>query len=559
MRSARRTPARHNDWTRALRTILTNRPARSAHARPLDDSSHVNRVPFGPAFVPFIRYARRQLTARAGAARAVLSPGARLDLERELLEHLGLIASLALGRRFYDFRFARAPLSAFEDVWAQQARSTAIYEQFIDQLLGGGWRNVFERYPVLARLMVQSVEQFAHNSARLCRRLAADLPRLRKRFGALAMPVSRLSAGLSDRHNHGQSVVRVTFANRAQLVYKPRSVKPEIFFNRVLQWLNRRDLTLKLRTLDALDRGAYGWMEFVPQHDCEDASEVSAFYRRAGSLLAVLHACGVSDIHYENLIASGAHPVVVDLETLLAERRGTVLDTGFLPRPPSAKEHAADASALGASVVQDSGLRFPMWQHLNTDQMMLVDGAPQESEQHRVRLQGALVNAADHVHELKAGFRDAYACLLAHRLALAANPLLNTLDTLELRILVRDSATYGQMQLHLLYPEHLEDGATRSIELEWLARPLCIRAMPSRGRVAVYDHERQAMERLDLPLFTTKTWRAMRHDPSTQEARAFGTPRDSSALKRRLASLSERDCRRQLAAITRAFTTRPTH
>ncbi|MEQ1910948.1 MAG: hypothetical protein ABMA15_19170, partial [Vicinamibacterales bacterium] len=103
-------------------------------------------------------------------------------------------------------------------------------------------------------------------------------------------------------------------------------------------------------------------------------------------------------------------------------------------------------------------------------------------------------------------------------------------------------------------PEHLEDGIDRSIELEWLARPLCIKTAPSRGRVAVYEHERSAMERLDLPLFTTKTWRAMRHDPSTQEARAFGAPRDGKALKRRLAQLSDGDRRRQLAAITRAFT-----
>ena len=545
MRSATRIPPRRADWVRVLHAIL-NTPTTAAQ---IDD----DRVPFGQAFAPFIEYAHRRLIAGAGLARSVLSPAALAALEGELLDHLGLIASLALGRVFYDFRFALAPLSAFEELWVQQSRSTRIYRQFVDHLLRGGWQDVFERYPVLARLMVQSVEQAIENSSRLCRRILADLPRLRRHFGELTLPIASVSANLSDRHNGGQSVACLTFANGRQLIYKPRSVMPEIFFNRVLRWTNRRGLTLPLRTVSALDRGAYGWMEYVPHHDCADALEVSQFYWRAGALLALLHACGVSDIHCENLIACGDHPVVVDLETLLAERRGSVLGTGLLPSPFTARESAADASALGASAVQDSGLRFPMWMHANTDQMILVDGSPRETAQHRVRLNGALVQATDFVRELKAGFREAYACLLVHRIKLRSEPWLERLRLFDLRILVRDSATYGRMHLHLLYPEHLEDGRDRSIELEWLARPLCIRAKASRGRVAIYQHERSAMERLDLPLFTTKMWHGMRHDPATQEARAFGSVRDAKALRRRLAQLSERDCRRQLAAITRSL------
>ncbi len=540
----------------ALQTIL-NRDAPHTDPDEAFATAEINQVPFGQALTPFIRYARRRLAARAGLARSVFSPAARTSLEGELLEHLGLISSLALGRVFYDFRFARAPMAAFEDVWTKGEPSTSIYRAFVMHLLRGGWSDVFERYPVLARLMTCSTLQWIENTALLCERIADDMPRLRKRFGTLELPVRSVAAGLSDRHHDGQSVARLTFANGERLIYKPRSVKPEIFFNTVLQWMNRHGLPLSLETVRCLDRGRYGWMEFVSHRDCTTTDEASRFYQRAGALLAALHACGVSDVHYENLIASGEHPIVVDLETLLAGRRSSVLDTGFLPAPPRAKEHQADASALGAADVQDSGLRFPVWHHVNTDQMTLTDGAPQETEQHRVRLNGELVNASSHVRELKAGFRDGYACLMKHRRALLAEPFLSNIDRLELRLLLRDSATYGQMHLHLLYPEHLEDGIDRSIEIEWLARPLCIRAMPSAGRVAVYAHERDAMERLDLPLFTTKTWRAMRHDPSTQEAQAFGAPRDSKALRARLTRLSEQDCRRQLAAITRALSPAP--
>jgi lantibiotic modifying enzyme len=130
--------------------------------------------------------------------------------------------------------------------------------------------------------------------------------------------------------------------------------------------------------------------------------------------------------------------------------------------------------------------------------------------------------------------------------------VLERFNRLELRVLLRDSATYGRLHLHLLHPEFLEDGLDRSIELEWLARPLCIRARPSQGRVRVYERERVAMERLDLPHFDTTAWREMRHDPQTEEAKAFGGKRDARIVRRRLAALSPEACRRQLALIVRS-------
>ncbi len=72
-----------------------------------------------------------------------------------------------------------------------------------------------------------------------------------------------------------------------------------------------------------------------------------------------------------------------------------------------------------------------------------------------------------------AGFEEAYSCLLSNRREILANEeLLNGFDSLELRVLVRDSATYSAIHLRLLYPEFLTDGLDRSIELDWLARPL---------------------------------------------------------------------------------------
>src|SRR4029077_7309564 len=47
------------------------------------------------------------------------------------------------------------------------------------------------------------------------------------------------------------------------------------------------------------------------EQDCQ------RFFRRAGALLALLHCFAASDIHHENIIAAGDHPVPTNVETLL--------------------------------------------------------------------------------------------------------------------------------------------------------------------------------------------------------------------------------------------------
>jgi len=547
-----RGPSRLPAWTRTLAQVLF-RPAPAAVG-----SSDL--VPFGGLLQPFLAHARQQFRTRAQSAHVVLSPAADATLERELLEHLSLVASLAIGRLFYEFRFALAPVTAFEDLWAQQPRSTAIYAAFVAELQGPGMVALFERYPVVSRLLARSVDLWIDASARLCRRITADWKRLNAFFGwpggQLEGAIAQLTTGLSDRHEGGQTVAELTLASGARVIYKPRSVRPELAFNAFLGWLNDRDLPLRLQTVRALDRGSYGWMEVVPHRPCENEEAVERFYTRAGMLLAVLHVLAVSDIHCENLIANGEHPVVVDLETLLSgspHRKVTVLDTGMLPRRSKGDEPQVDASALGADETPDSNLRFPVWRQLNTDQMTLSEGTPREQGFHRVRLGTRRPSAAEHLSGLKHGFRTVYDCLLAHRRGLMNHAVIDQFERLELRVLLRDSRTYGQLHLHLLHPEFLEDARDRSIEIEWLARPLCIRATASRGRARVYDREREAMEQLDVPYFNTTVWRTMRHDPSTEEERAFGGRRDARAVRRRLSELSRTARQHQLALITRSL------
>ncbi|NEE32664.1 DUF4135 domain-containing protein, partial [Streptomyces sp. SID7982] len=85
------------------------------------------------------------------------------------------------------------------------------------------------------------------------------------------------------------------------------------------------------------------------------------FYRRQGALLALLHALDGTDLHHENLIACGPHPVLVDVETLFHPPLGparsadpaaralhdSVHRVGLLPQLLVGDTTALDMSAIG--------------------------------------------------------------------------------------------------------------------------------------------------------------------------------------------------------------------
>jgi lantibiotic modifying enzyme len=368
---------------------------------------------------------------------------------------------------------------------------------------------------------------------------------------------------LSDRHGGGQTVLECILATGERVVYKPRAVAAEAAFFRFVRWLNDQDLSTRLLDVRVLDRGTHGWIEWVAPAACRAERDVEVFYRRSGMLLALLDLLAVSDVHCDNLIASADEPVVVDLETLLSERpatgRGSVQDTGMLPASRESPDgHELDLSALGADAVHRAGLRFPSWRAVNTDQMSLAedDGAAVASG-HRVRLAGRAPSIGEHLETFLEGFREAYFCLMHNAREIERHPeLLDCLDRIESRVLVRDTSTYAALQLHLLHPEFLGDGIDRSIELEWLARPITAPDVLAAGRLRLYARERDQMESLDIPRFTSADWQQLAIPGDDEDLALVCGERDSGVVRRRLASLSAADFERQRAIAERAVRSR---
>lgn len=123
--------------------------------------------------------------------------------------------------------------------------------------------------------------------------------------------ISKLSFSLGDTHAGGKTVVKFT-SGRKNYYYKPRNLEIENVFYDVLDIFN-------IPHIDNNENKyyeAYSIIAEVKYLPVNDDNEIKDFYYTLGQLQFILYLLGGSDIHYENLIACGKLPVIIDLETL---------------------------------------------------------------------------------------------------------------------------------------------------------------------------------------------------------------------------------------------------
>ncbi|MEU9990966.1 type 2 lanthipeptide synthetase LanM family protein [Streptomyces sp. NPDC048045] len=205
-------------------------------------------------------------------------------------------------------------------------------EDYLDKLTGR-YPTVGARVASVARLSVAATATFAG-------RLAADRALLTPLLGRPAGRIRAVEFGAGDSHRGGLTVSRVDFAG-ARVMYKPRPSEADVALGALLDELfadfpGAPAPDERIRVPRTLAREGYGWTEFVRHRYCADDAELAAFYRNMGHWLAVLRFCGGTDMHAENMIATGPVPVIVDAETLF---------DAPAPFPPSGRGDAVDVAA----------------------------------------------------------------------------------------------------------------------------------------------------------------------------------------------------------------------
>jgi type 2 lantibiotic biosynthesis protein LanM len=516
------------------------------------------------AFVePFVTVAMSRLFARARAI-VQTSPNAPFDAENatRLFEASlwGQLVSRAMKVAILELNVARVEGTLSGET--PEARCA----DFARQLRAGPTRDrVIMEYPVLARSLVRAAEYWEQAAAEFLEDLAADEPLLRdaffdgERLGTLAAVVS----GAGDGHRHGRSVIIAQLSSGRRIVYKPRPLDVDLHFAELTDWLNARGMSPPLRAVRTISVDGHGWSEFVANTPCASLDELGRFYERFGAYLAVLHALEATDFHYENVIASGEHPSLIDLEALFHPRadadRGSdepewlgwralqhsVLRAGVLPfRIQSSEESTSiDLSAVGGRGGQLSPNRFPVLVEAGTDAMRFAREHVRLPEtQNRPTLGDEAIDPLRYAGHVASGFTAAYMLLVRHRDELIApdGPLHRFADA-PIRVVLRPTRQYALILSESHHPDVLRDAVERDrlIDRLWVAIP----ARPDLERVIAFEHA--DLVNGDVPLFTS---RPCSRDLFTTHGNVIDGFFQRSGLEsaiERIASMGEEDLLRQ--------------
>jgi type 2 lantibiotic biosynthesis protein LanM len=423
---------------------------------------------------------------------------------------------------------------------------------------------LLEEYPVLARMIITCLNNWVTFNVEFIEHLVKDWQEIKELFSPDADPgtLTEIKGGAGDSHRQGRAVIVAKFSSGFQLVYKPRSLAVDIHFQNLLTWLNQHGDHPPFRTLKILNRDTHGWAEFVKAQDCSSEEGIGRFYQRQGGYLALLYALQAVDFHFENLIASDEHPVLIDLESLFHQQSAefestqsdqiawdhfnrSVLRVGLLPQRIwfNADYEGIDVSGLGGTAGQLSPQPVPYWESTGTDLMHIARKRMEvPGGQNRPTLQGGEINLLNYSEALVEGFASVYHTLLRNRAELLAEdgPLASFGDV-EVRVILRPTKVYAQLLSEGYHPNMLRNALDRDrfFDRLWVD----IERQPKLA--SVYPAERRDLQGGDIPMFTTGPDSRDLFDSTGERIADFFPQTGMNLVRQRVEELSEEDFAKQ--------------
>lgn len=325
---------------------------------------------------------------------------------------------------------------------------------------------VCEKYPLLRERLATRLELVTKSAATTMERIAKHWDDIVATFGIKSeeatentWAVRSIEPSSGDSHNGANRVTFIHFANGRSIVYKPRSVHGESRFQDYLRFLEECDPTLSFRKLTVLPCEGYGWVEFVASKDAECEGGIREYYFRYGALLAAFDAISGTDIHFENLVAEGSHPVIVDLETI------------FQPSEIRSAEEGKSQALLSLDFYHDTPLITAMFDPVflngspngsplsrailvpsselivtTIEERFAVAPARMDAQRaHMPCLAGTPVPFDDYVSDIMRGFRQMAALIVRYRSKLVGGGLHNIFSGGQVRVIFRHTKYYAAM------------------------------------------------------------------------------------------------------------------
>lgn len=437
--------------------------------------------------------------------------------------------------------------------------------------------SIYNEYEVLTRLMKESTVQYFEYMLEILTRTQSEISNLEHKFnrGDSIGKIVRIETGVGDGHNGGRTVSMLLFPSGKKIVYKPRSLELEEGFNQMLSWLEERcnNKLLGYRTCAVHTKEDYGWMEFIAYKSCSDSDELKRFYKRTGQLLCLLYVTRSVDFHYENLIAHGEFPMLIDMESIfhaelkyeekeknsgyVTARRminQSVNAISLLPKVLSNKdplqETMFDLSGLSMDEEQLVPIKSLFIEDLNTDRIKVVKkDSILQPKSNNPMMNGKRVKSEDYVSEIIAGFEGLYSWIMNHK-ALVCRMLADIFRPMRSRAILKATTFYSKLLSIAQHPDFLRDEVSRKLILHRVG----INA--PREQQWVIRSEFEDLSHNDIPYFTVSIQDTKLMNGRKETCDDLITQSPLAAALERIESLSDKDLRRQLDFIEMSYLNR---
>lgn len=406
--------------------------------------------------------------------------------------------------------------------------------------------SIYRKYPGLCKYLDELEVTQVSFWREMLERLSDDWQQVVEYFhfdaGTRILSVRRSG---SDFHGNGKSVVIIETDRKKKILYKPHTLANEIFLQDLLEEIYG-DLGLGTFRYLELERNGYGWVEEVTWEACENRDEVKAFYIRAGVLAAAAYILGIGDLHYENIIAHGEFPVIVDVETLFQHMDPlyewtekttdfySVLSSGLFPGG------SADRNTAGITGGNDSlsAKKMPVILCDKTSGICVAYRQVQmPAGKNYVRCRGKKSNWKDYEREVESGLRMAYTWFCGHKEDVIKR-VTDLKDKLKSRYVSGGTQHFGLSLFASVHPEVMQ---SRSGRKEYLQRIYKDRKLGKQ--------ESEAVLRGDIPSFFRKLTDRNLYDERGIQSCDYFEHTIEEQIYNRLRRLSLEDCELQKRVI----------
>ena len=432
----------------------------SHYEQPVALSKHPANTPFSPLLMQLIPTARTLLLKKQ-------STQVRNSLQ-QCMTHFELCIVHRLSEVTADTLYAQYQSYVAEGQLSIKDSGTLV--EFISTLRTTWFSTILRFSPMLRRIIPEVLLQVVNDFSLLFNRLAADRSGLNQAFGIPldASPTDVLPTS-GDRHNGGLCTYLLRFSSNHHLYYKPTSSKPQMLFQNVNDALSRAHIRIpSMSPYTWSSSEEYHWQTAINHREVTTETEAHDYYFNAGVLAVILYFLGGTDIHYQNIVANGRIPTIVDFETIAhpdlnespksSEQvtkffNQSLFRTGLFPvsLPVDLQGILPDYSGLGCIRPTQSSLLHREWRMVGSGYLGFgwshIISTPKENI---CTLHGEALDVRKYVDDVVSGIRLAWAMSSQQRFC---NTLLTaieeTWDVPCFRILIRLSQTYQEIRMRL--------------------------------------------------------------------------------------------------------------